>query len=319
MAEFGTRITLDQGQLLDLIGVAAGFLAQIYGKIKNGKTYLATVMAIETANTGQVVYVNWPIEWNGWDERDTFRGKFLGLLGKKQFKKYPKTNLRFADLSNLENVKVDGEYTGKNFYDWFGSLTSCTCFFDEGHIYYDSYLATKMDMSKRLAILETAHYDRSVYVISQRASAIHAVLRGNINIFYKVEKTYEGIFGVRFRRIEFQETGADEKPNEERITITNMQTGEKTFGDYAFLENDHYYWGKKKIFKSYNSKYRRLGAGESQANDAEIYNVSYRDNLKNIFHVKKVEDVGEKIMAIPKPSPSYFLEKIKEKTNENLP
>jgi hypothetical protein len=276
----GKRRTLDQGELLDLIGVQAGFLAQIYGKIKSGKTYLATVMAMETADNGQVTYVNWPVRWDGCDERNIFRYRLLGMLGlKKQYKKYPKTNLHFADLSNLENVKIDEEYTGQNFYDWFGKLTSCTCFFDEGHIYYDSYLATKMDMSKRLAILETAHYDRSVYIISQRASAIHAVLRGNINIFYKVEKIREAWwwFKTKFRRVEFQETGNDEKPNEERQTILNPETGEKTYGDYLWAENIVKYKGEKKVFEAYNSKYRRLGAKESQSNNAEIYDVRWSE------------------------------------------
>lgn len=281
--ENGTRQTLDQGQLLDIIGVQAGFLAQIYGKIKNGKTYLATVMAIQTAEAGQVVYVNWPIDWKGYDERKIWKWRFLRFLGFNiNFHVYPENNLHFADLSNLDNVKIDGQPTGKNFYDWFGTLTSCTCFFDEGHIYYDSYLALKMDMSKRLAILETAHYDRSVYIISQRASAIHAVLRGNVNIFYKCEKIRDAwwIFKAKFRRVEFQETGADEKPNEERETITDLDTGKKTYGEYLFAESIIYYKGKKKIYAMYNSKYRRLGLGESQPNNAEIYKLKWKELWK---------------------------------------
>lgn len=302
----GERQTLTGEELLEMVGVQAGFLAQIYGKIKNGKTYLATLMALKQAELGQVTYVNWPIDWTGYDEREGIGYKLLGLIGvKKIFFKYPKSNLRFADLSDLKDVKIDGVSTGMNFYDWFGTLTSCSVFLDEGHIYYDSYLATKMDMSKRLAILETAHYDRSVYIISQRASAIHAVLRGNINIFYKVEKTYEGWFGTRFRRIEFQETGADEKPNEERETIINPENGTKSYGDYMFAESIEKYWGKKKIYKIYNSKYRRLGAGESQENNAEIYHVSWKQNWDNIWSRKK----KDKIIEIPKPPTDYFLEK----------
>lgn len=279
----GHRLTLDQGQLLDLIGVQAGFLAQIYGKIKNGKTYLGTVMAIDTANHGQVTYVNWPIAWKGYDQRKIWYYKFLGLIGlKRKFWIYPKENMHFADLSQLDNVKIDGESTGKNFYDWFGTLTSCTCFFDEGHIYYDSYLALKMDMSKRLSILETAHYDRSVYIISQRASAIHAVLRGNVNIFYKCEKIRKGwwIFKPKFRRVEFQETGADEKPNEERETIIDPSTGKKEYGDYLFAESIVKFTGKKAIFNSYNSKYRRLGAKESQENLAYQWYLTMADNWR---------------------------------------
>jgi hypothetical protein len=273
--------------LLELICVQAGHLAQIYGKIKNGKTYFATMMAIETANSGQVVYVNWPIEWSGYDERAYWKYRFLALLGlKKRFLSFPKENMRFADLSDLENVKVDGVLIGKNFYDWVGSLTTCTCFFDEGHIYYDSYMALKMEMKRRLPILETGHYDRTIYVISQRAGAIHAVLRGNVNVFYKVEKTYEGWFGVRFRRVEFQETGPDEKPNEERETFVDTSNGHKTYGDYLYAESIRKYWGRKRVFSVYNSKYRRLGAKESQLNLASVYRVSWLDNLRNIFKLK---------------------------------
>jgi len=281
--QIGTRKTLDQGELLDLIGVQAGFLAQIYGKIKNGKTYLATIMAMETTKEGQVVYVNWPIIWNGYDERTDWKKKLMGMLGlKKEFKVYPKTNLHFADLSNLDDVKIDDESTGKNFYDWFANLTSCTCFFDEGHIYYDSYLALKMDMSKRLAILETAHYDRSVYIISQRASAIHAVLRGNVNIFYKCEKVREAwwFLKTKFRRVEFQETAADEKPNEERETIIDPETGKKSYGEYLYAESIVNFSGEKRIYNAYNSKYRRLGHKESQDNNAEIYNVKWSEWFK---------------------------------------
>jgi len=242
-------------------------------------------MAIETANAGQVVYVNWPIDWQGYDQRNIWYFKLLGMLGlKKKFWQYPKSNMKFADLSNLDNVKIDGISTGKNFYDWFASLTSCTAFFDEGHIYYDSYLALKMDMSKRLAILETAHYDRSVYIISQRASAIHAVLRGNVNIFYKCEKIRNGwwIFRPKFRRVEFQETGSDEKPNEERETIIDPETGKKSYGEYLFAESIVTYTGKKEIFNAYNSKYRRLGAGESQPNEGILWHLTLADNWQTI-------------------------------------
>lgn len=276
--QIGIRRTLDEGELLDLVGVQAGFLAQIYGKIKNGKTYCACLMAMDTANSGQVVYVNFPIAWDGYDERDIFLCRLLGYIGlKKTFFKFPASNLRFCDLSNLLDVVVDGVHTHLDFYAWFRQLTSCTLFLDEGHIYYDSYMALKMKLEDRLPILETAHYDRSVYIISQRATAIHAVLRGNINVFYKIEKTYDGWFGVHFRRVEFQEMGDNEKPNEERETIIDPDTGKKSYGDYIWAESIHSYWGKKRIYAKYNSKYRRLGAKESQQNYAEVYDVKWVD------------------------------------------
>lgn len=288
----GVRQSLDQAEILDLVGVQAGFMAQIYGKIKNFKTYFGTVMAILTANSGQVVYVNWPIDWSGFDEREHFRYRLLGLLGlKKEFKRYPSSNLKFVDLSDVNDVKIQDSETGElrstglDFYHWIRTLTSCTIFLDEGHIYYDSYMALKMKLEDRLPILETAHYDRAVYVISQRSGAIHAVLRGNVNIFYKCEKISKGwwIFKPKFRVVEFQETGSDEKPNEERETIVDPETGKKSYGEYLWAEAITTFRAKKEIFAKYNSKYRRLGARESQPNNAEVYRVTWKQNFKNIF------------------------------------
>lgn len=275
--------TLDQGEILELIPPNQGELDQYYGRIKNGKTYGVICDAIELLNSGQVVYINEPFIWNGYDERKLFLPKLRGLFGtQKTYTVYPKENLHICDLTDLENIRVDGKPKG-NFYDWFRTLTSCTIILDEGHIYYDSYMALKMKIQDRVAILDTGHYDRTIWIVSQRASAIHAVLRGNVNRFFKFEKSSFLLFWTRFTKTEFQDTGADEKPNEEREIIINPETGEKEYGDYLYAVSSETYIGRKKIYAAYNSKFRRGSIPESQTNAIEIYRLDWKDAVHNFF------------------------------------
>lgn len=279
----GQRLELSQGSILELIPPNEGALRQYYGRIRNGKTYAATSDIIDDLNSGQVVYANWPVKWEGKDQRKEFFARLLGALGlKKKFWVYPKTNFHFVDLRDLNNVLVDNKALGKNFYDWFATLTSCSVYLDEGHIYYDSYLALKMNLKNRIAILDTGHYDRTINIISQRPTAIHAVLRGNVNQFFKCEKTMDFLGWKIFKRTEFQDV-ANEVPNEERETIVNPKTGEKSYGEYVWAISEKTYWGRKKIYEAYNTKYRRFNTPESQSNEAHIYKLSWKEIMHSLF------------------------------------
>jgi len=270
--------------LLDLIPPDEGSLNQYYGRIGNGKSYSATCDILDDLNRGQVVYNNWPIKWYGHDQRKIFFWRLLGIFGlKKKFWEYPKENYHYCDLRNLENVVIDGVSTGKNFYDWFKTLTSCICYWDEGHILYDSYLALKMKIQDRVAILDTRHYDRTINIISQRPTAIHVVLRANVNRFYKLEVIFKFWKWIEFRRTEFQDTDSSDRPNEEREIITDPKTGEKTYGDYLFAVSQKNYFGRQKIFDSYDYKFRRGGVPESQFNKAKIWQLNWNESKENFF------------------------------------
>lgn len=269
--------------LMELIPPDEGELNQYYGRIGSGKTYVATMDVLDDLKRGQVVIVNWRIKYDGYDQRKVLGYKFLGALGiKRKFWFYPAENLHYLDIRNMKSVVIDGKDTGMDFYEWFSRLTSCRLYLDEGHIYYDSYLATKMNLGIRVAILDTRHYDRSVNVISQRPTAIHAVLRGNVNRFYKIERLSNFLGMPRFEKTEFQDTTSSDVPNEERERIVT-KSGEVYYGDYLFAVRQDRYWGRQKYFDLYDSKFRREGTPESQSNNAQLYKVRYRDNLKELL------------------------------------
>lgn len=258
---------------LYLIPPQEGELNQYYGRIGNGKTYAATRDAWEYLQAGYIVKTNWRIAWPGRDERKEFWKIFLGMLGlKKEFLIFPKENLQF--------FKVD-----ENFYDWIGKQTSCIIFIDEGHIAYDSYKLAKMSMEERLTVLNTRHYDRIVNVISQRPTAIHSVIRGNVNRFYKCELISQ-IFGAKhFKKTEFQDT-KDDVPDETRIKELDEETHMMVDTDeYEFAISEKTYWGTRKWYRRYDSKYLRGDAPESQKDLVRIEKIKWRDWFKKKSNV----------------------------------
>lgn len=281
--EFGTRKVLDRGQILDLFPADEGFLEQTYGRIRNGKTSKETIDTIRDLDRGQFCYNNWPVEWQGYDQRKMFWYRLLGALGlKREFKVYKKENFVFADLTDLRDVKENGKSTGKNFYNWLKEKTSCTIRLDEGHIYYDSYLALKMDINDRVAILDTGHMDRRIIIMSQRPSAIHVVLRANVSRFWKCEKTFDWLGYKRITVTEFQDTKND-LPNDEREEIVNPKTGAKTYGNYVWAVSQYSYWITKRVKCLYDHHYRRNNAPESQDKNIEVYRLTWKESIKNLF------------------------------------
>lgn len=236
----------DIGKLIEdvLPYVNEGEITQRYGKIGQGKTYGATVDVIDELKRGHIVYTNWDIDWNGFDERESFI-HILGslLFFRNKFRKFP--------ASNLRKIEVD-----ENFIKNFSQLTNCSVYLDEGHVVFDSYEMAKMSMDKRVAVLHTRHFDRSIHIISQRPTAIHRMLRANVNRFYRYDKLISKPF-ILFRRVEYQEM-EDENVVEENPESVKL------------------YLGQKKIFNAYNSKYLR-GNAQNQTPNAMIFKV-------NIFH-----------------------------------
>lgn len=304
----GERKTLDAGQVLDLFPPNEGFLEQTYGRIRCGKTSSETLRTVEDLNCGQVCYNNWPINWNGYDERKVWYLQIMGILGlKKYFRVYPKDNFKFVDLTDLKDVKINGKSTGENFYTWLKKITSATIRLDEGHIYYDSYLALKMDINDRVAILDTGHMDRRIIIISQRPSAIHVVLRANVSRFWKCEPTFDHFGFKRITVTEFQDT-LNDLPNDEKEIIINPKSGRKKYGNYVWAVSSYSFWITNRLKGMYNHKYRRNNAPESQMNSGELYIMNPVNSFQNLFSrnkpiIKKVE--------IPKPPPSYYFDRIK--------
>lgn len=286
---------LEEVDMLDYLPPDEGELNQIYGRIGTGKTYLATVDAIELLKRGQIVYTNWNIDWQGYDERDSWWLLLKGVFGlKKVFYYFPKENLHV--------IRVDS-----SFIDLLGGLSDCTVMLDEGHLVLDSYTKTSMDMERRNAVLWTRHFDRTIIVISQRPSAIHVTMRANVNRFYKCEKTFDfSAFGrrfIRFVKTEFQDVTSSDTPDEAREI--NMKTGKE--GAYKYAISTKAYWGKVSVFQAYNTKYRRAGSPSSQVNAASVYTLSWKERFYSLFRPYHVPLAKGASAVLESPYAEYHL------------
>jgi len=234
--------------LVGLFSPSDGEITQRYGRIGQGKTYGATADVLDDLRRGKIVYINWHMNFHGIDQRDDFLFLIGGLLfpWKKTYYHFPKENLKY--------IAVD-----EHFIDNFSKLTDCSVYLDEGHVVFDSYEMAKMNMKKRVAVLHTRHFDRSINIISQRPTAIHVMMRANVNRFYKYQKIIGKPF-ILFMRTEFQDMTGE--------TVDEDQPLARTF-----------YLGRKKIYNMYDSKYLRNGMEASQSVLFDAYTLNYFDKI----------------------------------------
>jgi len=72
MKNFGTPMQEVTSEIYNLFAPVEGLNAVYYGKVRNGKTYAATADIIELLQRGEIVYANWNISFEGFDERESF-------------------------------------------------------------------------------------------------------------------------------------------------------------------------------------------------------------------------------------------------------
>jgi len=240
-------------ELLDLFQANEGEITQRYGRIGQGKTYGAVIDILDELQRGHVVYTNFHLNFEGFDQRKNFIYILGGLLfpWKNRYFNFPKENLRF--------IAVDGD-----FIKTFSTLTDCSVYLDEGHVVFDSYEMAKMSMEKRVAVLHTRHFNRSIHIISQRPTAVHRMMRANVNRFYKYEKLIHMKNFLLFRRTEYQDM-TEETVDESEPISTKL------------------YIGSKRIMKMYDSKYLRGNTPDSQKVYFEAYKVGYLSKIKLLF------------------------------------
>jgi len=178
---------------VDFISPDEGELTLIYGQIGSGKTTMATEMAIELARRGQIVYVTWPIRWKGFDERKSFKHLFFNtVFFRKHFFEFPSENIKYLDV-----FKDD-------IWETLSTLNNCHIFFDDVIVHlFDSYDGTKFDKTKRQWAFVTRHYDRSIYLVTQRPTQVQVALRSQVNRFYKCVKRMSWPFLI-LSRYEYQ-------------------------------------------------------------------------------------------------------------------
>lgn len=264
----------DEIDLAALFGPAEHGLYGYYGRLGQGKTYAMTADIIADLKKGAVWYVNYPIYWNGYDERENKMQLFLGALGIR--KKY----YQFLD-ENLHYLPVD-----ENFHDVVQTLTDCKIGLDEGYVAYDSYEMAKLTMAKRQTIFHARHYDRSFYYTVQRPTSIHTTLRSQTNVFYKVTRFNIPIFNlVLFRRQEF-----DLGPNEQVDETNTLST--------------KWYVGKREIFEAYDTKYLRGSIEPSQITHVKVHRLSWWETIMRLTG----RFTGEEALERPAPVVPTYIE-----------
>ncbi len=237
-------------EIMNWFAPVEGETAFYYGKIRNGKTYSATADILELLERGEVVYANWHINWDGFDERDSFFRAVLKFFFRKQtFFKFDKSNFHYfsPDLPKEQIIAL------------LGNLVNVHIFIDEGQWMFNSHLKNHDDETRKL-ILHNGHYCRSLNIISQRPSNVMKDMRSQINVWYKCEKRISWPFLV-FQRTTFEDM-KDDLPNEE------MPSGRpKT------------YIASKRVLKAYSTHAMRGKDAKEEIAKFEVYSLSAMDRF----------------------------------------
>jgi hypothetical protein len=189
----------------------------------------------------------------------------------KTFYNFPKENLYFFEISD-EWAKKQGY---ESFTKWVHSRTDCDIFADEGHVWVDSYQSTRMPIELRNISLHTRHFNRNIYIISQRPTAIHVTMRANVNIFYKCEKIFQMGGIVRFKVTEYQDLQNETVDEDEEKEVSRR-----------------YFWGKKRFFQAYDTRYLRGDTPVSQYPVFEAYRLNIFGKIKHILGLSKAKKIS---------------------------
>jgi len=299
--EIGKKVLTSD--LVDVFSASEGAIQMYYGMIGNGKTYAATSDILDLLEQGKVVYCNWHIIAQDFDDRENFWLILRNLLFfRKRFYKIPcAKNLHYFDPEQFNSTA--------DLVEWLSNLNDCHIFFDEGQDMFDSYEGTKFAKSKRRLILHTRHYHRTLNIISQRPTAIQVSARGNVNRFYKCVKLfYIPFFRVPyFCRYEFQE-----------------MTGETVDEDSDPVSKKRYI-GNSRVFGAYNTDYLAQGIPKSQRVFFEAFDLSFGERFSAFFVVLRnaFPQLRKSIRREASPAkkvPSPFLQKLaEEKDQQSLP
>jgi len=245
-------VQIPKQDLIDVFEPGEGSINFYYGRIGSGKTYSATADILDLLSQGRVVYANWHINWEGFDERQSFTHVFFKtLFFRKIYYHFPKENLRYF---NPDDVTVE----------FLNSLTDCDVFIDEGQWLLDSYEGNKFSKEKKRLLLHTRHLNRSLNIISQRTQAVQVTARGQVNRFFKCEKKMQFPLLI-FKRTEYQ----DMKDND--VDETSDPVSEKV------------YFAKKKVMSAYDTKYLRAGIPKSQEVYFDAYAYTLPGRIKLFF------------------------------------
>lgn len=231
-----------------------GSIDLIYGGLGSGKTYKATADILRDLQEGMVVFATWPINFQGVNEFSQFASVLRGVFGLKRY--YRKIDSRNFHYIPLEKMMSD------EFLEDIEKMTDCALYVDEGYAarLFDSYRKTNMSARQRMAVYGTRHFNRRIVIVAQRPNAIHVSSRAMVNRFFRCERPFPGLqdlLGFRFFiATEFQDM-IDETVDEEQPVSTR------------------WYFGSRRVFNAYDSKYLRKGLPTLSEPIIEEYDVGY--------------------------------------------
>ncbi len=228
-----------------------GSIDQYFGRLGSGKTYALTAEILDALCRGQVVYANWKINFAGYDSRNSWWNRFLGMLGLEPY-------ARVIPSENFHYLNFRDEALRRTFSDWLANLTDASVYLDEGHQWLNSYEKTEISRTKQNAVAGLRHRNVRLVIASQRFMNIHVQARANVNRFFQCNKTFDFFGFKRFKVSELELTGEDTLDTENPIGVT-------------------YYWGRRSVYESYDTKYLRDGLPSSQPNYGRLVPVSWRE------------------------------------------
>jgi len=208
---YGTEKIFGADEIIDFFRSGEGFNCVYYGRVRNGKTYAATADVLALLERGESVFANWNIQWDGFDERTSFRHVFLKwFFGRPLFFNYKPDNFHYFSPDDVDVA-------------FLGRLVNAHIFLDDGQWLLNSH-DKMIDPEKRKLILHNGHYCRSLNIITQRPINVFKDMRSQVHIWYHCEKILSWPF-ILFARTAHEDM-KDDLPNEEIISSRKVYLAE---------------------------------------------------------------------------------------------
>jgi len=267
----GKNLKIDQ-VLLEAFQPQEGVNAVYYGKVRNGKTRTATADILGLLERGEVVYANWTVKFDGFDERFSMRHLFWKTFGfRKLFFSYGANNFHYIDRDEL----ISGIGSGESNVNYLNKLVGVHVFIDEGQWVlpsqdrsWDADTVAKMKL-----VLHGGHYCRTLNIITQRASNISKTTRSQIHFWYRCVKKFDILGVILFQRWEIEDMKED--------MPVEMELDEKGRKKKICGRRSNYWVWKRndRVFKAYDTHAMRGEDAIVPKREIEAYELNLRHRI----------------------------------------
>jgi hypothetical protein len=224
------------------------------GKMRSGKTYALTQDLLELLDNGEVVYVNYLLDW----DPDRNISKTLHVLQKLRvldIVRYPKENLRvFTSWEDVANT------------------ANCTIALDEGWLYFDSY--ERLSKNKRRRLMQSGKRRMDLRYTVQRPMQADINLRWSTDIFIQ----------CKIVKLPFL------KPYFIRRELGLMENNESAMIDYDNPYRITRQWAQQHVMDAYDTLYDVYESDEARAEADYRYEVEMEAREPRIEQVTSYYD-----------------------------